>query len=138
METDETDRIVQNLNRWVHHEHGGRIADAKDFFKGLRELYFDVTLDDVVAEELPQIMNADPDFFRRNGIELPESHEVRLFDLYWEKHGRSGLMAASNKGKVWFRHLHFFLVENPNAKELAHAISEYRKVMDGSCLNYRE
>jgi hypothetical protein len=135
MDTDQTDEIVKNLNRWAHHEIGGKIVDAKDFFKGLKELYFDVTLDDVVAEELPRIMSADPNFFRKNDIELPESHEVRLFDLYWEKYGRKGLVASNHKGKVWFRHMRYFLAEKPNVKELTNAISEYKKVMDGTCLD---
>ncbi len=92
--------------------------------------YHKTPLNKIVNEELPKIIEEDPSFFEKYGIDLPENHELHLFELYFEKQGREGLRRASYSAGLWFDHLHLYMKELP--EELDHAIEEYKKAIDGT------
>jgi len=113
---------------------GYKTVDAKTFMNGLEERYQKHSLQEIVAEEVPQILQKDPQFFEKYRIDLPEKVDGAVFDLYYDKYGAEGVKKATMKAKVWMRHLRFYLVDSPDEKELNHAIDEFKIILAGRCL----
>ena len=120
--------VVGGIKKWAH-DQGMERAEPTAFFEGIDELYRKPSLTQVVDEEIPRIIEADPNFFEKYGIDLPKNQEVRLFDLYYNQQGRRGMERVYHSAKVWFRHLHFFLVDHPDQTELNHAVDEYKRIL---------
>ena len=130
MDTNNIKDVVRNIEKWAH-DQGMEIAEPRVFFDGIDELYRRPSLSQVIGEELPRIVEADPHFFAKYGIDLPENQEAYLFDLYYDKHGRKGMERVCYSAKVWFRHLRFFLVDHHDQDELNNTVDEYKKILDG-------
>lgn len=123
--------IVKSIKRRVSNQ-GMEVLEPTAFFDGINKLYIKPSLRQVIDEELPRIIKADPRFFERYDINLPENQEVHLFDLYYDKHSRRGMERVYHSAKVWFRHLRFFLINHPDQDELNHAVDEYKKILEGN------
>ncbi len=122
-------KVADSIKKFAQDE-GLQVVDARDFFKGIEELYLKPSLTQVVEEEMPQLLKADPNFFKTYGINLPENLETYLSDLYSSR-GKSYLRSVLHSAKVRFRHLHFHLAEHPDRKELYNTIREFKKILDG-------
>lgn len=119
-------------------EAGYSVVDAQTLFDGIDKLYRKPSVEDVIEEELPRILSADPQFFLRNQINLAVVTE-RLNDLYAnepeikEKYD-SPVNRVSHSFKVWLRHIRYFMVDHPDNDELGNAIDELKKILDGRFL----
>jgi len=117
-------------------KNGLQIIESDKFFDGIKKLYHDCSLTQVIEEETPRINYADPDFLERNGIEVPANVEVALFDMYYDKHGEKGMKKVLHSGKVWYRQISYLLNEHPECKEdLEQAVTEFKEVLDGTYLD---
>jgi len=110
---------------------GYETINPKEFFDGIDKLYRQPSLTQVIKEETPVILGHDSQFFLRYDIKVPEKPEVALFDFYYSDHGRNELERVYNTAKVWFRHLRFFSIDEPNQEELFHAVDEFKKIIEG-------
>ncbi len=110
--------------------------DPNELFEGIDELYRKPSLTQVVDEEMPIIICYDLIFFQRYGIDMPDNPEAALFDLYNDKHGRNGLKYVYHSAKVWFRHLRFFLIDNPDQEQLDSAVDEFKNILEGRYFEY--
>ncbi|HLC63257.1 MAG TPA: hypothetical protein VJJ21_02965 [Candidatus Nanoarchaeia archaeon] len=124
---DETsDKLKKHL-----HEGGYEVVDATAFFNGIDELYRKPTVEQVVQEELPTILNIDQDIFIRNQIDISNTSNL-LSRLY---HGKD-LENASWQFKVGFRHIRFFLRDAPEEKEqLEYTIKNLKIILNGMLVN---
>lgn len=122
-----------NIRKWAADE-GLVVLDSKTLFDGIYNRYTKPSLSQVISEELPQIIDADPNFFEKYDLNLPVDPETYLFELYYSSYGTSGMEQVHHSSKVWFRHIRFFLLDHPDKKELNHAIDEYKKILSGTYL----
>ncbi|MBI2545036.1 MAG: hypothetical protein HYW22_00335 [Candidatus Aenigmarchaeota archaeon] len=118
---------------------GYQVVDADEFFEGIDELYRKPSVDQVVSEELPAIVAADPTILERNGIDLTNVGE-RIRQLYQNNPWMVSHYSDSEGGpvgrvewtvKVWLRHVRFFMVDSPDSYELAKDLDNLRRTLDG-------
>ena len=126
--------VVDALKKWAH-DQGKEVLEGSDHLGEIERQFIIPSLKQVVDEELPRIIEADPGFFEKHGIVLPTNQEVHLFDLYYDRHREEGMKRVIHSAKVRFRHLRFFLVDHPDRGELNQTIIAYKKILDGSYFN---
>jgi len=125
--------VLRCIKKWASDQ--GIEIEPTTFFEGIDELYKKPSSRQVVDEELPRIINADPGFFERYGINLPGNQEVHLFNLYYETQGRRGLKRVHYSAKVCFRHIRFSLIDYPDQNRLNNAIEKYKIILEGNYFN---
>jgi len=119
---------------------GFEVPDVNHFFRGIQDLYVRSSIEEVIEQELPLILEADPQFFLRNQIYLGNISDI-LADLYgegtlaYEKVGKHALPDAIHSFKVTFRHVRFFMLDHPDKEKLQHQVDEIQRILRGDYID---
>ena len=133
------ERLKKRLEKRID-DVGFKVIDADNLFKGLQELYVKPSVEEVIEQELPLILKADPRFFLRNQIYVGNVSE-RLADLYgagtpaYNRVGEHALPDAIYSFKVNFRHIYFFMSNHPDKKELRHVVDGIQRILRGGYID---
>ncbi len=135
---EDVNRAAERIREKLE-QHGFQIAPIDGFFEGIHRLYVYPTVDEVVREELPLIYAAYPDAFARQGIDLMSMNvAARLEGLYGpasargRQYGKELLKRVSHTFKVDFRHIRYFLIDDPDALRAHKNIRDVLSILNGS------
>jgi len=110
---------------------GFQAVNPQDFFDGIKKLYTDCMLSDVINEEVPKIIAECPDFFKITGMYIPKEPGLELFELYFKTRGDSGIKSAAHSAKVWMRHVGYFFFDIHDHSQGIHALNEWKCIWEG-------